>query len=71
MSKFDSLWDYVQRSGEAALSLTFEEIHEITGMPIDHSFLSCKKELETRGYRVEKISMKNQTVMFRRVSSVQ
>ncbi len=64
MSKYNSLWEYVQKSGEPSLSLTFEEIENIAGIPIDHSFLKYKKELLEYGYQVEKISMKEQTVTF-------
>lgn len=42
MSKYNTLWDYVQKSGRPSLKLTFEEIQSITGLPIDHSFLSKK-----------------------------
>ena len=45
MSKYDALWEYVRESGKKQLSLTFEEIKTIAGMPIDHSFLKYKKEL--------------------------
>ena len=34
--------------------LTFEEIESIAGIPIDHSFLSYKKELLEYGFRVKK-----------------
>ncbi len=64
MSKYNSLWEYVQKSGEPSLSLTFEEIENIAGIPIDHSFLKYKKELLEYGYQVGKISMKEQTVTF-------
>ena len=47
--------------------LSFEDIGRIAGVPIDHSFLTYKKELAAYGYQVEKISMKGQTVTFRRV----
>ena len=40
------------------------EIEDIAGVPIDHSFLSYKKELPDYGFRVGKISMKEQTVAF-------
>ena len=40
MSKYDLLWDYVQKSGKESFKLTFAEIESILGMPIDHSFLS-------------------------------
>ena len=36
---------------------------------IDHSFLTYKKELLEYGYKVGKISMKEQTVDFERVQS--
>ncbi len=64
MSKYSALWEYVQKNGSQALKLTFEEIQEIAGIPIDHSFLKYKKELTEYGYQVGKISMKEQTVLF-------
>ena len=47
--------------------LTYAEIEEIAGVPIDHSFLKYKKELLEYGFCVGKISMKEETVMFQRV----
>ena len=67
MSKYNSLWEYVQSNGEKSLELTFEEIHNIAGIPIDHSFLRYKKELAEYGYEVGKISMKEQTVIFNKI----
>ena len=64
MSKYDSLWEYVQKNGGESFKLTFEEIQQIAGIPIDHSFLKYKKELTEYGYEVGKISMKEQTVIF-------
>lgn len=64
MSKYNPLWEYIQKSGKPSLKLTFEEIQDIAGIPIDHSFLQYKKELLTYGYQVGKISMKEQTVTF-------
>ena len=66
MSKYDALWAYVQEDGSPTLKLTFGQIQEIAGIPIDHSFLKYKKELTDYGYQVEKISMKEQTVIFKR-----
>ena len=63
MSKYDALWEYMQKNGQESLQLTFEEIQEIAGVPIDHSFLKYKKELTEYGYQVGKISMKNETVL--------
>ena len=67
MSKYNTLWDYVQKNGSPSFKLTFEEIQEIAGIPIDHSFLNYKKELKDYGYQVGKISMKEQTVIFNRM----
>ena len=67
MSKYDALWEYMQKNGQESLQLTFEEIQEIAGVPIDHSFLKYKKELTEYGYQVGKISMKNESVLFTKV----
>lgn len=64
MGKYDLLWEYVQKSENDLLKLTFSEIENIAGTPIDHSFLKYKKELIKYGYEVKKISMKEQTILF-------
>lgn len=58
---------YVQNNGKQSFKLTFEEIQNIAGIAIDHSFLKYKKELIDYGYEVEKISMKEQTVIFNKI----
>ena len=45
--------------------MTFDEIERISGQPIDHSFLTYKKELLEYGFCVGKISMKKGTVEFK------
>jgi len=67
MSKYNSLWEYVQKNGSLSLKLTFDEIQNIAGIPIDHSFLKYKKELTEYGYEVGKISMKEETIIFNRI----
>ncbi len=67
MSKYNSLWDFVQKKGSQSFKLTFDEIKDIAGIPIDHSFLNYKKELMEYGYQVGKISMKEQTVVFNKI----
>ncbi|MDL2229448.1 hypothetical protein LJC14_04280 [Treponema sp. OttesenSCG-928-L16] len=67
MSKYDSLWEHIRKSGEAQIKLTFDEIHEIAGVGIDHSFLNYKKELIPYGYQVGKISLKEKTVIFSKI----
>lgn len=66
MSKYDALWACARKDGSPALKLTFAQIQEIAGIPIDHSFLKYKKELTGYGYQVGEISMKEQTVIFKR-----
>lgn len=67
MSKYEPLWKYIQKNGMDSFRLTFAEIERIAGLPIDHSFLTYKKELQEYGYKVGKVSMKEQTVSFERL----
>lgn len=67
MSKYDALWEYVRKNGTPLFKLTFEEIQDIAGVPIDHSFLKYKKELTEYGYQVGKISIKEETVVFNKL----
>ena len=60
----NQLWKYVSEEGKNSLKLSYAEIENVAGVPIDHSFLTYKKELIEYGYRVGKISMKEQTVEF-------
>ena len=64
MSKYNALWAYIHESGKPQLTLTFDEIGQIAGVPLDHSFLKYKKELCSYDYEVVKISMKSQAVLF-------
>lgn len=64
MSKYEPLWKWIEENGQENLILSYSQIEEILGFPIDHSFLKFKKELLTYGYQVGKISMKDETVDF-------
>ena len=68
MSKYDPLWSWIKENGTDRFKLTYTEIEKIVGLPIDHSFLTYKKELLQYGYKVGKISMKEQTVAFEKVN---
>lgn len=68
MSKYDALWLWIKENGANGLKLTFSEIEKIVGFPVDHSFLRYKKELSDYGYNVCKISLKEQTVVFEKLS---
>lgn len=67
MSKYNNLWQYISKQDIEKLKLTFDEINEIAGVPIDHSFLTYKKELKEYGWQVGKISLKANTVIFEKV----
>ena len=67
MSKYDALWAWIRENGSDSFQLTFAEIEQIAGLPIDHSFLTYKKELMDYGYQVGKASMKEQTVFFQKL----
>ncbi|WP_330402829.1 hypothetical protein, partial [Clostridioides difficile] len=67
MSKYSSLWEYVKKNNSQSFKLTFEEIKDIAGIEIDHSFLKYKKELNEYGYQVGKISLKEKTVIFDKI----
>jgi len=67
MSKYDTLWKWINENKTNDFKLTYTEIENIAGVPIDHSFLTFKKELLQYGFKVGKISMKEQTVDFEKV----
>ena len=63
MSKYAPLWNYVKEQ-ENDFILNYEQVEKILGFPIDHSFLTFKKELANYGWQVGKISTKNKNVKF-------
>ncbi|MDR0873477.1 MAG: hypothetical protein LBN27_08460 [Prevotellaceae bacterium] len=68
MSKYNPLWQHLQNNGSQSLKLSFDEIKNIAGIEIDHSFLNYKKELIDYGYQVGKISLKEKTVVFNKIA---
>ena len=64
MSKYDPLWKWINENKTDNFQLTYAEIENIAGVPIDHSFLTFKKELLQYGFKVAKISIKEKTVDF-------
>ena len=65
MSKYDPLWEYIRRNAPEVL--TFDEVEAVCGFPIDHAFLTFKKELLPYGFRVGKISMKEKTIRIQKL----
>lgn len=64
MSKYNSLWEYIRKADKEVLVLSFEQIKEILGFEIDHSFLRYKKELTDCSFEVKKISLKEKSACF-------
>lgn len=69
MSKYNPLWIFIKQQNKDNFKMTFDEIKEVLGFPIDHSFLNYKKELSEFGYQTGKISLKEQTVIFEKITS--
>ena len=67
MSKYEPLWKYLEDNNKERYILSYEEIKNILGFEINHSFLTYKKEAREYGYEVGKISMKERTVIFNRL----
>lgn len=70
MSKYSKLWEYIKNQNVDSLKLSYDEIEQIAGVPIDHSFLTYKKELLEFGWSVKKIWMKEKCVEFVRENSL-
>lgn len=68
MSKYEPLWNYITNNNKDNYKLTYDLIESILGFPIDHSFLTYKKELLNYGYEVSKISLKEKTVMINKIT---
>ncbi len=68
MSKYEPLWKYLKENNKDHYKLSYEEIKSILGFDLDHSFLTYKKDLIKYGYEVGKISMKEKTVIFHKIS---
>ena len=66
MSKYDKLWNYIKENDKEEYILSYEDVKDILGFDIDHSFLTYKKELINYGYIVKKISIKEKYVIIER-----
>ena len=69
MSKYEPLWKYIKDNEKAEYIISYEEIKNILGFDIDHSFLTYKKELLEYGYEVTKISIKEKYVLIHKIES--
>lgn len=67
MSKYEPLWKFLKEQNQDEYHLSYEKIQTILGFPIDHAFLTYKKDAKEYGYEVKKISMKEKTVTFQKL----
>lgn len=67
MSKYTILWEYLKQNDKENYKLSYEEIRQILGFDIDHSFLTYKKQAKEYGYEVGKISIKEKTIIFNKI----
>lgn len=67
MSKYAPLWKWIVDNKNKEIKLSFDEIKDIIGFDIDHSFLTYKRELKEWGYEVEKVSLKEKYVRFKKM----
>ncbi len=63
MSKYVKLWDYLKDNDKEEYILSYDDIKEILGFEIDHSFLKYKKEL----VNYIKISLKDKKIIFGKI----
>lgn len=69
MSKYNPLWNYIVTNNKNNYKLTYDEINNILGFPLDHSFLTYKKELLNYNYEVSKISIKEKNIIINKLNS--
>lgn len=43
ISKYQKLWDYIKNVDKSEILISFEDVKNICGFGIDHSFLRYKK----------------------------
>ena len=65
----DNMWKYIKDNEKAEYKIHYEEIRNILGFDIDHSFLKYKKELLEYGYEITKISIKEKYVLIHKIES--
>lgn len=71
MSKYDFLWqkikDIFDDRNLTVLTLSFPEIEKLGDVKIDHSLLTFKKDLLSYGAEIQKISLKNKEITFKKL----
>ena len=69
MSKYNPLWEYIQKSKRDNLILSYDKIKDILGFSIYHSFLTYKKEAKEYGYEVRKNINERKNYYFNKINN--
>lgn len=70
MSKYEPLWRYIKENNKIEYKLSYDEIKDILGFNIDHSFLKYKKELLEYDYEVSRILLKSKTIFIKKLNKL-
>lgn len=67
MSRYQPLWDFVLGCGCRHYALTFNDIADIIGSPLNRSIMLHNSELLRYGYTISRISERESTVFIDKV----
>ena len=67
VNKYQPLFQYVTKQNKDILNLSFQQIENILNFEIDHSLLNYKKNLLEYGFKIKKISLKGQYIIFEKI----
>lgn len=67
MSKYEPLWKFIKDNNQDTYELSFQDVYQILGFDMDHSFLTYKKELKEYGYEVTKIFLKEKKLIIKKI----
>ena len=69
MQQFQPLWEFINAQNRTECKLSFDSIESILGFPLDHSFLSAKKQLNAYGFRVKKFYLAEKTEHYKKTKN--
>ena len=58
ISKYQKLWDYIKNVDKSEILISFEDVKNICGFGIDHSFLRYKKSWKILDMKLKKFHWK-------------
>ena len=67
MQDYRKLLKYLESQCLGTEVLTFDEIYNICGVKIDHTFIDKKQYFKRNGFEVTRINLSKRTVLFSRI----